>query len=142
MADHATRPDWEVTNQVPVLAGYDAFAVDPVLPEIVSAFGADWARERLHEAGRTVGSARAQELAYLANRYTPELRAFDRFGNRIDEIAFHPAWHELMGLARHLEPLRSAAGTGASQDGRDRRHGDDRDARRLRPAADPDGGRG
>ena len=90
---------WEVTNQVPVLADYDAFAADPVLPGIVTAFGADWARERLHEAGRTVGSARVQELASLANRFTPELRAFDRFGNRIDEIAFHPAWHELMGLA-------------------------------------------
>lgn len=94
-----TSSVWQVSNQVPVLAEYDAFAADPVLPSIVAAFGADWAKERLHEAGRTVGSARVQELAYLANRYTPELRAFDRFGNRIDEIAFHPAWHELMGLA-------------------------------------------
>ena len=90
---------WEVTNQVRVLAEYRASAADPVLPGIVSAFGADWARDRLHEAGRTVGSARVQELAYLANRYTPELKAFDRFGNRIDEVTFHPAWHELMGLA-------------------------------------------
>ena len=94
---------WQVTNQVPVLAGYDAFAADPVLPGIVSAFGADWASARLHDAGRTVGSARVQELAYLANRYSPELRAFDRFGNRIDEIAFHPAWHELMALASGQE---------------------------------------
>ncbi|MCA0419290.1 MAG: acyl-CoA dehydrogenase, partial [Proteobacteria bacterium] len=99
MAGPGGAESWEVTNQVPVLAEYDAFAADPVLPGIVSAFGADWTRERLHEAGRTVGSARVQELACLANRYTPELRAFDPFGNRIDEIAFHPAWHELMGLA-------------------------------------------
>ncbi|WP_089174623.1 acyl-CoA dehydrogenase family protein [Bosea sp. AS-1] len=99
MAEPDRQNRWEITNQVPILAGYDAFAADPALPGIVSAFGADWARERLHEAGRTIGSARVQELAYLANRYTPELRAFDRFGNRIDEIAFHPAWHELMGLA-------------------------------------------
>ena len=55
--------------------------------------------ERLHEAGRSVGSAQVQELARLANRFTPELRTHDRFGNRIDQIAFHPAWHELMGLA-------------------------------------------
>ncbi|MFJ5370244.1 DNA alkylation response protein, partial [Bosea sp. CER48] len=99
MAKQSGDERWEVTNQVPVLADFDAFAADPVLPGIVSAFGADWSRERLHEAGRTVGSTRVQEQACLANRYTPELKAFDRFGNRIDEIAFHPAWHELIGLA-------------------------------------------
>jgi putative acyl-CoA dehydrogenase len=89
----------EVTNQVLPLADYDAYAADPVLPAIVAAFGADWAGERLHEAGRTVGAAETQEQARLANRFTPELRTHDRFGNRIDEIGFHPAWHALMGLA-------------------------------------------
>jgi len=89
----------EVTNQVPPLSGYDAYAADPVLPVVMAAFGADWAGERLHEAGRTVGSGEVQELARLANRYTPELKTHDRFGHRIDEVAFHPAWHELMGLA-------------------------------------------
>jgi putative acyl-CoA dehydrogenase len=98
-SDSRTQPAWEVTNQVPPLADYDAFAADPVLPAAMAAFGADWATERLHEAGRCVGSAHVQELARLANRFTPELRSHDRFGHRIDEIGFHPAWHELMGLA-------------------------------------------
>ncbi|KRE00444.1 hypothetical protein ASE63_09625 [Bosea sp. Root381] len=89
----------EIANQVPVLADYDAFAADPALRAAIAAFSAGWARERLHQAGRAVGSAHVQELARLANRFTPELRTHDRFGNRIDEIAFHPAWHELMGLA-------------------------------------------
>lgn len=89
----------QVTNQVPPLADYDAYAADPVLPFVVAAFGADWAGERLHEAGRTVAAAQTQELARLANRFTPELKSHDRFGHRIDEIGFHPAWHELMGLA-------------------------------------------
>lgn len=97
-ADPAVATD-EVLNQVPPLADYDAFACDPVLPAAIAAFGAGWASERLHEAGRVVASAHVQELARLANRFTPELRTHDRFGNRIDEIAFHPAWHELMGLA-------------------------------------------
>ncbi len=92
-------PAWEVTNQVPPLADYDAYAADPVLPAAMAAFEADWAGERLHEAGRSVGSAEVQELARLANRFTPELRTHDRFGHRIDEIAFHPAWHELMSRA-------------------------------------------
>lgn len=94
-----TVSTWQVTNQVPPLADYDAFAADPVLQSAIAAFDADWASERLHEAGRSVGSAHVQELARLANRYPPELRTHDRFGNRIDQIAFHPAWHELMGLA-------------------------------------------
>jgi putative acyl-CoA dehydrogenase len=38
-------------------------------------------------------------LARAANRVLPELRSHDRFGNRVDRIDFHPAWHELMGLA-------------------------------------------
>jgi putative acyl-CoA dehydrogenase len=98
-AEHGSQPVWQVTNQVPPLADYDAFAADPVLRAAIAAFDASWAAERLHEAGRSVGSAHVQELARLANRYTPELRTHDRFGNRIDQIAFHPAWHELMGLA-------------------------------------------
>jgi putative acyl-CoA dehydrogenase len=97
-ADPAAATD-EVLNQVPPLADYDAFASDPVLPAAIAAFGAGWAAERLHDAGRVVASAHVQELARLANKFTPELRTHDRFGNRIDEIAFHPAWHELMGLA-------------------------------------------
>jgi putative acyl-CoA dehydrogenase len=89
----------EVLNQPPALADYDAFASDPVLQKVVAVFGAEWARERLHEAGRTVGSAQVQELARQANRYVPELRTHDRFGNRVDRIDFHPAWHDLMSLA-------------------------------------------
>src|SRR3954464_14590703 len=63
------------------------------------AFEAEWAESPLHQAGQTVGSAHVQELARQANRNLPELRTHDRFGNRVDRIDFHPAWHELMGLA-------------------------------------------
>ncbi|WP_332683518.1 acyl-CoA dehydrogenase family protein [Bosea sp. (in: a-proteobacteria)] len=89
----------QVTNQVPPLQDYDAYAADPVLKAAVVAFDAGWADERLHEAGRSVGAAETQEMARLANRHGPELRSHDRFGNRIDEIAFHPAWHALMTRA-------------------------------------------
>jgi len=89
----------EVMNQPTPLADYDAFASDEVLQSIVGTFGADRWRERLHEAGRTVGSVRVQELARQANRSVPELRTHDRFGQRVDRVDFHPAWHELMSLA-------------------------------------------
>jgi putative acyl-CoA dehydrogenase len=93
----------EVLNQPPPLAGYDAYGSDAVLRSIVRTFDADWAAPRLAAAGRTVGSAHVEELAREANRHGPELRTHDRFGHRVDRIDFHPAWHELMGLAMGQE---------------------------------------
>jgi putative acyl-CoA dehydrogenase len=89
----------EVFNQPPALADYDAYGADPVLQSAVRTLGADWAEQKLHAAGRTVGSAQVQELARQANRNLPELRTHDRVGHRVDRIDFHPAWHELMTLA-------------------------------------------
>lgn len=89
----------EVMNQATPLAGHNAFADDRLLTEIAGRAGIGWAGAQLAEAGATVASARVGELAREANRHTPELRSHDRFGHRIDEIAFHPAWHELMSLA-------------------------------------------
>jgi putative acyl-CoA dehydrogenase len=69
------------------------------LKAIVRTFDAEMWGARLRESGRTVGSARVQELARQANRSIPELRTHDRFGQRVDCVDFHPAWHELMSLA-------------------------------------------
>lgn len=93
----------EVLNQSPPMADYDAYAGDPVLARIVATFEADWATPRLRAVGRTVGSAHVLELARQANRNPPELKTHDRWGNRIDRIDFHPAWHELMSLAMRQE---------------------------------------
>ena len=88
----------EVLNQPGALANYDAYANDKPLVQAIKAFGADWADEVLDRAGNCVGSEKVQRLARLANRHPPELRTHDRFGNRIDVVEFHPAYHELMGL--------------------------------------------
>ena len=89
----------EVFNQPPPLIDYDVYGVDKTLQTIVGAFASGWAHERLHRAGASAGSAQVQEWARQANRFTPELRTHDRFGHRIDQIEFHPAWHELMTRA-------------------------------------------
>ncbi len=89
----------EVMNQSTPLTGHNAFTGDRLLTEIAARESIGWATSLLTEAGATVASARVADLARDANRYTPELRTHDRFGHRIDEIAFHPAWHELMSLA-------------------------------------------
>ncbi|MFI6054044.1 acyl-CoA dehydrogenase family protein [Streptomyces violascens] len=92
-----------VTNQAPPLVGYDVFTADRALAEAVERHTApelvDEVREELAGLGRTAGSAQAQEWGVLANENPPELRTHDRYGNRIDEVEFHPSWHRLLGKA-------------------------------------------
>jgi putative acyl-CoA dehydrogenase len=89
----------EVTNQAPPLVNYNVFEADAVMREAVSREGADWAIDRISEVGRQAGSERLIELGRLANENPPKLRTHDRYGNRVDEVEFHSAWHELLGLA-------------------------------------------
>jgi putative acyl-CoA dehydrogenase len=91
-------PTHEVTNQPPPLVGYDA-ADDPALITAMTAFGAAAAIERTREIGRLAGAAHAQEQGRLANENPPKLRTHDRYGHRVDEVEFHPAWHDLMTTA-------------------------------------------
>lgn len=92
-----------VTNQAPPLVGYDVFTSDRALAEGVERHLApelvDGARDELSALGRTAGSAQAQEWGVLANENPPKLRTHDRYGNRIDEVDFHPSWHRLLGHA-------------------------------------------
>ncbi|RLK22556.1 putative acyl-CoA dehydrogenase [Micromonospora sp. M71_S20] len=88
----------EVLNQVPPLVGHDA-ADDPALLDALDREGAGWAAAELHELGRLGGDEQAIEHGRLANEHPPVLRTHDRHGNRVDEVEFHPAWHELMRTA-------------------------------------------
>jgi len=94
-ASYATH---EVINQSGPIAEYNAFDRDPVLQAATERGGASWARDRLSAYGTIIGSERMALLARQANRNLPELKTFDRFGNRIDEVDFHPAYHECMAL--------------------------------------------
>ncbi|MBV2352850.1 DNA alkylation response protein [Streptomyces sp. J2-1] len=88
----------DVVNQPPPLAPYDA-STDAALLEGLRREGAGWAEEDVRRVGRAAGGAEAQEWGELANRHEPELRTHDRYGNRIDEVEFHPSWHHLMRTA-------------------------------------------
>ncbi|MFF7705031.1 acyl-CoA dehydrogenase family protein [Streptomyces lydicus] len=92
-----------VTNQPPPLVGYDVFANDPALTEGIARYVADSrqgdAREELGRLGQAAGSAHARHWGEQANRYPPVLHTHDRYGHRIDEVEFHPAWHRLLGHA-------------------------------------------
>lgn len=106
----------EVINQALPLEDYDPYASDPVLPAAVEREGGGWATADLSAFGRSVTSAESYRLAALANTQTPQLRTHDRFGHRIDEVDFHPAWHHFMGQSvahgLHSLPFEKPAGDG------------------------------
>jgi putative acyl-CoA dehydrogenase len=94
-------PADEPLNQVPPLAGYNAYTADPSLVAAVTRlFGAESATAvELTGLGALAGSFQAREWGRLAEANHPVLRTHDRYGRRIDEVEFHPAWHELMTVA-------------------------------------------
>jgi putative acyl-CoA dehydrogenase len=99
MATIEQSPAREVLNQPPPLEGYNIFESNRPLVEALRREGAEAFEERVRALGERAGTAESLERGRLANEYTPVLRTHDRYGNRIDEVEFHPAWHELLRLA-------------------------------------------
>jgi putative acyl-CoA dehydrogenase len=89
----------EVTNQVPPLVGHDPIAGDAALAEACVRHADVATLESLKALGALAGSEQAQEWGRLANENPPRLRTHDRYGHRVDEVEFHPAWHDLMRTA-------------------------------------------
>lgn len=87
-----------VTNQVPPLTGYNP-ATSPVLMEALIREGGGWGADEVTELGAIAGSATAQRWGDLADRNRPVLHSHDRYGHRVDEIEYDPAYHELMRIA-------------------------------------------
>ena len=93
-----------VLNQARPCVGHNAFTGDVALRELVAGH-APWVVPSATILGALAGDEQVQELARLANEHSPQLRTHDRFGNRLDWVDFHPAWHQLMTLAfRHGVP--------------------------------------
>jgi len=84
-------------NQPPPLEGYDLFSENRPLAEALEREGGGAWEARARELGRLLGGE-PLEWGRLANEHPPTLHTHDRFGNRIDEVEFHPAWHRLLEL--------------------------------------------
>ena len=107
MATTAPRPGTtaathEVTNQPPSLWPLNLFTTNRPLVEALEREGGGWARERVAEVGRAWGSD-GIDWGFQVEEHKPALQTHDRFGNRIDEVEFHPSWHRLMELSREHE---------------------------------------
>jgi putative acyl-CoA dehydrogenase len=88
-----------VVNQAPPRVDVDEFAANAPLREGVERYDAGWATSALDDVGRLVGSAGFQRDAELANRHEPQLRAFDRWGERIDEVEYDDGYHRVIAAA-------------------------------------------
>ena len=106
-----------MTNQAPPLVDYDVFSADRALHEAVLRYDGDAAVTGLAALGAQAGSAQAQRWGVEANSHPPALRTHDRYGNRVDEVDFHPSWHELLRVAvgegLHAAPWAPDAGKAA-----------------------------
>ena len=109
--DHLETHD--VANQPPPFENINLFTSDVALQAaVIAAFGEAHV-DRLSDFGARVGSAETAEWAMQANANPPQLKAFDRYGRRIDEVDFHPAYHRLMALGLDAG-VASAAWSGAT----------------------------
>jgi putative acyl-CoA dehydrogenase len=97
----------EVSNQPPPLEDVNLYSADAILTSCAKWSGADAEHARLTKFGARVGSAEAQSWGVQANRTAPMFQPYDRYGRRIDEVEFHPAYHNLMQIG--LEAGVSAA---------------------------------
>ena len=88
----------EVTNQVPPLDGANLYRLDLPLQQWVHRYQGSWAETRLDAYGALAGGP-LMAAGFLANENRPVFRSHDRYGHRIDQVDFHPAYHELMRTA-------------------------------------------
>src|SRR5215204_2948923 len=86
-------------NQPPVLENYNLFTSDEALKTAAQTNGGAWNNENAAHFGAHLGRAETLELGNLANKNLPVLKTHDRFGNRLDTVEFHPAYHELMRIS-------------------------------------------
>ncbi|MDO6707692.1 acyl-CoA dehydrogenase family protein [Photobacterium sp. 1_MG-2023] len=84
-----------VFNQPAALEHFNAYDTNAILRNWVRQFEGAWAESQLSAFGHHVGHT-LLEAGFLANKHSPEFQPHDRFGYRIDQVDYHPAYHQLM----------------------------------------------
>ncbi|WP_095589858.1 acyl-CoA dehydrogenase family protein [Actibacterium ureilyticum] len=86
----------QVLNQPEPPGDRDLWQGDPGLRALCLRFGGD--PGALRPLAARLGQAATRDMARQAARNRPELHLFDRGGRRLDEVRFHPAYHDLLAL--------------------------------------------
>ena len=104
-----------VSNQPPPFEDINLFSTDNALKDAVAVNGGNAHTKHLNEFGAKCGASGTAQWAREANANPPRLKSFDRYGHRLDEVEFHPSYHELMTLG--LEGGVAAAAWNARNSG-------------------------
>jgi len=102
MADYAPRTELtthQVDNQPSPETASDPWRTDQPLREAIAQFAPPWVGDRLAPLGQRLAAPDVARWGEQANRFPPQLHAFDRHGRRLDEVDYHPSYHALMELA-------------------------------------------
>ena len=89
----------EVFNQATPLENYNPASADLALQAGVKHHGGGWGLADINRYGALTGRADNILLGFQANAVKPEFNTHDRFGRRVDEVSYHPAYHQLMQMA-------------------------------------------
>jgi putative acyl-CoA dehydrogenase len=92
-------PRPRATNQPPPLENYNLYTSDRALREGLEREAPGVAHDDVRDIGELAGHPDVIQLGFDANANPPELHTHDRYGNRIDEVRFHPSYHVLMATA-------------------------------------------
>nr|WP_306266635.1 acyl-CoA dehydrogenase family protein [Pararhizobium sp. IMCC3301] len=87
----------DVYNQPPGRGDRNLWQDDEPLREVAAQANAQ--HKVLDLYGGALGQAKMRDAARDANRYAPELHLFDSGGRRLDEVRFHPAYHQFMEIS-------------------------------------------
>ena len=95
-------PHKSMADNVPPARTGDSFASDPALLDAVRREAGEWALAECGDLGELCGRPETIESGFEANEQPPRQLAYDRDGQRVDTVQFHPGWHSLMDIAaRH-----------------------------------------
>lgn len=89
----------DVLNQATALVDYNLLTGNRPLLAALKFNAPNLDIKDLSSLGQALGTAEMQTHARLANVHPPQLHSHDRFGNRIDQVEFHPSYHALMDAA-------------------------------------------
>lgn len=95
----AQLPTHEVTNMPPHLGDQDLWASDKPLRVAVNREGGSQHAAKLQAFGKLMGTDDQFLKAEQANKFSPEMKSFDRYGMRVNQVEYHPAYHDLMATA-------------------------------------------
>jgi len=97
MPDHSNAAAHDRgANQPPPFENVNLFSTDRALRDAIEKNGGSAHIAHIEAFGARMGSAEVAALAGAAHRHIPELKSFDRYGRRLDEVEYHPAYHAMM----------------------------------------------